>query len=108
MLLTFGLLILLRGRITDGQPDQLRTTTKAHFYGTGKRWAWLVARVSTVATRATMPYGIVGFAVLGLLPGVLVLGAIGAQIYWICLAVELKRLLMLASPRDGGRLAKAS
>ena len=42
-----------------------------------------------VATRATMPYGIVGFAVLGLLPGVLVLGAIGAQIYWICLAVEL-------------------
>jgi phosphatidylglycerophosphate synthase len=93
MLLTFGLLILLRGRITNGQPEQLRTTTKAHYYGTGKRWARVAARLSTVAMRATMPYGILGFALLGLLPAVLVLGAIGAQIYWISIAVELKRLL---------------
>jgi phosphatidylglycerophosphate synthase len=108
MLLTFGLLILLRERITNGQPDRLRTAAKAHFYGSSKRWTRLVAWVSNVATRATMPYGIVGFAVLDLLPGVVVLGAIGAQIYWICLAVELRRLLLLASPRDGGRLARAS
>ena len=108
MLLTFGLLILLRERITGGRLEQLRTTTKAHFYASGKRWARLVARISAVATRATMPYGIVAFAVLGLLPEVLVLGAIGAQIYWISLAVELRRLLLHASPREGGRLLRAS
>jgi phosphatidylglycerophosphate synthase len=92
-LLTIGLLVLLRERITDGQPDRLRTTTKAHFYASGKRWAWLVARLSPCATRATMPYGILGLAILGMLPAVVVLGAIGAQIYWISLAVELRRLL---------------
>jgi phosphatidylglycerophosphate synthase len=101
MLLTFGLLILLRDRITDGQPERLRTTAKAHYYGTGKRWARVAARVSTVAMRATMPYGILGFAVFGLLPAVLVLGAIGAQVYWISIAVELKRLLKGAARSVG-------
>jgi hypothetical protein len=99
MLLTFALLILLRNRTTRGRPERLRTTTKTHFYRTGKRWARVVARLSNVATRATMPYGILGFAVLGLLPVVLVLGAIGAQIYWISLAVELRRLLSRSADR---------
>jgi phosphatidylglycerophosphate synthase len=93
MLLTFALLILLRNRITSGRPELLAATTAAHFDGTGKRWARLVARLANVATRATMPYGIVAFALLDILPAVLVLGAIGAQIYWVSLAVELKRLL---------------
>jgi phosphatidylglycerophosphate synthase len=82
MLLTFAILILLRWRITSGRPERLRTTTRAHFYGTGKRWAWLAARLSNCATRATMPYGILGFAVLGALPVVIVVGAVGAQMYW--------------------------
>ena len=45
---TFGLLILLRERITNGQPDRLRTGDEGAFLGTGKRWARLVAEVSTV------------------------------------------------------------
>lgn len=45
-----------------------------------------------------MPYGILAFAIASLLPVVLVLGAIGAQIYWISLAVELRRLLPAPLP----------
>jgi phosphatidylglycerophosphate synthase len=92
-LLTFALLILLRDRITRGRPERLRSTTKAHFYATGKPWARYVVQLSTCATRATMPYGILAFAIAGVLPAVLVIGAIGAQIYWISLAWELRRLL---------------
>jgi phosphatidylglycerophosphate synthase len=92
-LLTFLLLILLRWRITGGQPDRLRTTAKAHFYGRGRQWTRIVAKLSNCATRATMPYGILAFAAMGLLPAVVVIGAIGAQIYWISLALELRRLL---------------
>jgi phosphatidylglycerophosphate synthase len=92
-LLTFAFLILLRQRITRGRPERLNVTTRAHFYATGKRWAWLVAKISTVATRATMPYGIVVLAVLNLLPVLLALAVIGAQIYWISLAVEFRRLV---------------
>jgi phosphatidylglycerophosphate synthase len=106
-LLTFLLLILLRWRITDGRPERLRAAAKAHFYGRGRKWMWLVAKLSTCATRATMPYGILGFAILGLLPAVVVLGAIGAQIYWISLALELRRLLNGSSgfPRSSTRPA---
>jgi hypothetical protein len=92
-LLTFALLIVLRRRITSGRPERLRTTTKAHFYATGKRWAWLVAKLSMSATRATMPYGVLAFAVLGFLPGVLFLAMVGANIYWLSLALELRSLL---------------
>jgi phosphatidylglycerophosphate synthase len=92
-LLTFALLILLRRRITSGRPERLRTTTKAHFYSTGKRWAWLVAKLSMSATRATMPYGVLAFAILGLLPSLLFLVMVGANIYWVSLALELRNLL---------------
>jgi phosphatidylglycerophosphate synthase len=91
--LTFALLILLRERITSGDPERLRTTTKAHFYSRGKRWTTLAARLSECATRASMPYGILVFAIFGLLPVVLVIAAIGAQIYWVSLATELRSLL---------------
>jgi phosphatidylglycerophosphate synthase len=93
VVLTLGLLILLRWRATGGRPERLRTTTAAHFYGTGKRWARIVARLAPCATRATMPYGLLGFAVLGLLPVVVVLATIGANVYWISLALEFRRLV---------------
>lgn len=96
-LLTFWLLIVLRHRATEGHPERLHARTKAHFQA-GKPWARLMATLSTCATRATMPYGILGFALLGLLPVVLVLGAIGAHVYWISLAVKLRGLL----PGAGG------
>jgi uncharacterized protein (TIRG00374 family) len=90
--LTFALLILLRHRATAGRPERLHATAKAHFTA-GRLWARLAAQLSTCATRATMPYGILAFALLGQLPVVLVLGVIGAHVYWISLAVELRRLL---------------
>jgi phosphatidylglycerophosphate synthase len=93
VLLTFTLLILLRWQITDGRPERLRHRANAHFYGIGKRWARWIAQLSTVATRATMPYGILGFAILGFLPVVVILATIGAQVYWISLAREYRRLL---------------
>ena len=45
-----------------------------------------------------MPYGILGLALLNLLPVVLVLAALGAQIYWISLAVQLRKLLAAGRP----------
>jgi uncharacterized protein (TIRG00374 family) len=92
-LVTVWLLVLLRQRITGTRPELLRTRAKAHFDATGKRWAVVVAELSTCATRATAPYGILALAVLGLAPAVVVLGAIGAQIYWVSLAAEWRRLL---------------
>jgi phosphatidylglycerophosphate synthase len=95
-LLTMGLLMLLRGRITSGAPERLRAIAQTHFKRAGKaqaRLAWL----STCATRATMPYGVIAFALLGQLPAVLVLAMVGAQMYWIGLAAELRNLV------DGAR-----
>jgi uncharacterized protein (TIRG00374 family) len=102
--LTFALLILLRHRATAGRPERLHATAKAHF-SAGKRWARLAAQLSTCATRATMPYGILAFALVGQLPVVLVLGVIGAHVYWISLAVELRRLLPGSSDLTPGRAA---
>ena len=48
--------------------------------------------MSFVATRAAMPYGIMAFALLGILPGIVVLVAVGANI-WVSLAVKLRELL---------------
>ena len=56
-MITLALLVLLRHRITGERPELLRTNAKAHFYGTGKTWAYVVAKLSTCATRATAPYG---------------------------------------------------
>jgi phosphatidylglycerophosphate synthase/uncharacterized membrane protein YbhN (UPF0104 family) len=105
--LTFVLLILLRHRATSGRPERLHAATKAHF-NAGKPWARLVAKLAPCATRATMPYGIFVLALVDLLPVVLILGAIGAQIYWISLAVELRRLLPSAAdqPIEHGAAAR--
>ena len=50
-------------------------------------------KLSFVATRAAMPYGIMAFALLDLLSGIVVLAAIGANVYWISVASRLPRLL---------------
>ena len=84
---------LLRQRITGARPERLQATTKAHFYATGKRWAWFVAKISVCGTRSTMPYGIMAFALIGQLPVIVVLAAVGANIYWISLALRLRALL---------------
>ena len=52
-----------------------------------------MAKLSNCATRATMPYGIVGFAVLNLTPILVILATIGAHVYWISLAREFRRLI---------------
>ena len=92
-LITFALLIFLRQRITNGQPEKLQSTAKAHFYASKQKWAWLVAKLSFCATRSTMPYGIMVFGLLGILPGILVLAAIGANVYWISLLIRLPQML---------------
>jgi phosphatidylglycerophosphate synthase len=93
VLLTVTLLTLLRWRTTGGRPERLRTQTRAHFDATGSRWARLVGPLSNCATRATMPYGILALALIGQLPVVFVLATIGAQAYWIILAMQYRKLV---------------
>jgi hypothetical protein len=49
--------------------------------------------VSFVATRAAMPYGIMAFALVGALPGIVLLAALGANIYWVSIVIKLRHLL---------------
>ena len=49
--------------------------------------------MSFVATRAAMPYGIMVLALLNLLPGAMVIVAIGANVYWVSLVLKLRDLL---------------
>jgi phosphatidylglycerophosphate synthase len=99
MLLTFALLIYLRTRITAGQPQKLHTIAKERFKTDAAPWARLIWRISFVATRAAMPYGIMAFALLGALPAIVLLAAIGANVYWVSLVVKLKHL-MSAAPEE--------
>lgn len=91
--LSFALLIFLRARITAGQPQNLHAIAKTRFKAGRSSWTKLVWRVSFVATRAAMPYGILGFALVDALPAVVVLAAIGANVYWISLVAKLRHLL---------------
>jgi hypothetical protein len=93
MLLTFALLIALRQQITAGRPERLQSATKAHFYASSSKWAGLAANLSFCATRSSMPYGILAFAIVGWLPAILVLAAIGANIFWITLAVKYRAMV---------------
>ena len=61
-------------------------------------WTALIWRVSFVATRSAMPYGIMVFALFHALPGIVVLAAIGANIYWVCLLLKLRHLLGSDAP----------
>jgi hypothetical protein len=49
--------------------------------------------MSFVATRAAMPYGIMAFSLLYALPGIVVLAAIGANVYWMSLVMKMQHLL---------------
>ena len=92
-LLTFALLIYLRSRITAGQPDKLHAVARDRFRAEETLWSYLIWRVSFVATRSAMPYGIMVFALLDILPGIVVLAALGCNIYWISLVLKLRHLL---------------
>jgi phosphatidylglycerophosphate synthase len=92
-LISFGLLIYLRNRITSGQPQRLHAIAKDRFKAQPTWWSRALWRVSFVATRAAMPYGILAFALVYGLPAIVVLAAIGANVYWISLVVKLKDLL---------------
>jgi phosphatidylglycerophosphate synthase len=93
MVLTFALLIYLRSRLTAGQPERLHSIAKARFKSEPSRWSRIIWKISFVATRAAMPYGIMVFSLLFALPGIVVLAAIGANIYWVSLVLKLRHLL---------------
>ena len=92
-LITFVLLVYLRNRITSGQPDRLHAVARDRFRAEETLWSRVIWRVSFVATRSAMPYGILAFALAGLLPGIVVLAAIGSNVYWISLVAKLRHLL---------------
>jgi uncharacterized protein (TIRG00374 family) len=91
--LTLALLIYLRSRITGGQPDKLHAVARDRFRAEETLWSYLIWRVSFVATRSAMPYGIMVFALLHVLPGIVILAALGCNIYWISLVAKLRHLL---------------
>jgi phosphatidylglycerophosphate synthase len=92
-LVCFALLIYLRSRITEGKPEKLHTIAGARFKAEPSWWSRIMWRISFVATRSAMPYGIFALSLLGLLPLVVVLAAIGSNTYWIALVLKLRHLL---------------
>jgi phosphatidylglycerophosphate synthase len=92
-LLSFLLLVWLRSRITAGRPEKLHAIARARLKAHPTRWSRVVWRISFVATRAAMPYGILALALVYALPGVVILAAIGANVYWISLVLKLQHLL---------------
>lgn len=98
MVITFAMLIYLRARITNGQPDRLHAVAKARFKAEPTFWSRIIWKVSFVATRAAMPYGIMALALAYLLPVVVVLAAIGANVYWVSLYLKLRDLLRPEEP----------
>ena len=79
--------------MTAAQPEQFGAASKAHFIGDGSGWARFLAWLSVGATRAVMPYGILMLAIVGLTPAVIVLAALGSNLYWIALTSRFKTLL---------------
>jgi phosphatidylglycerophosphate synthase len=92
-LLSFALLIFLRSRITEGRPEKLHAIARERYKAQPTRWSRIIWRLSFVATRAAMPYGIMAFALVGALPGIVVLAAVGANVYWVSLVVKLRDLM---------------
>jgi phosphatidylglycerophosphate synthase len=92
-LVAFALLIYLRSRITAGQPEKLHTIAAARFQQEETWWSRVIWRISFVATRSAMPYGIFALSLVGLLPLVVVLAAIGSNTYWISMVLKLRHLL---------------
>jgi phosphatidylglycerophosphate synthase len=92
-LIAFALLIYLRNRITAGQPEKLHSIAKTRFKAEATWWSRIIWRISFVATRSAMPYGIFALSLLNLLPLVVVLAAIGSNTYWISLVLKMRHLL---------------
>jgi 1L-myo-inositol 1-phosphate cytidylyltransferase / CDP-L-myo-inositol myo-inositolphosphotransferase len=92
-LVTFSLLIFLRTRITAGQPQKLHAIGRERFRAQPTRWSRVIWQLSFCATRSAMPYGIMTLTILGLVPLLVVLAAIGANVYWISVLLKLKDLL---------------
>jgi phosphatidylglycerophosphate synthase len=92
-LVVFALLIYLRSRITAGQPEKLHAIARDRFRAEQTLWSRVIWRISFVATRSAMPYGIFALSLAGLLPLVIVLAAIGSNTYWISLVLKLRHLL---------------
>jgi phosphatidylglycerophosphate synthase len=92
-LLSFAFLIFLRTRITGGRPERLHAIAAARFKAEPTLWSRIIWRLSFTATRSAMPYGIFAFAVANLLPAIVVLAAVGSNVYWISLVVKLRTLL---------------
>jgi len=92
-LLSFAFLIYLRTRITGGRPERLHAIAGERFQSEPTLWSRLIWRVSFTATRSAMPYGILAFALAYALPAIVFLAALGANIYWLSLAVKLRSLL---------------
>jgi hypothetical protein len=49
--------------------------------------------MSFVATRAAMPYGIMAFSLVYALPRIVVLAAVGANVYWVSLVMKMRYML---------------
>ncbi|MCA1560090.1 MAG: flippase-like domain-containing protein [Acidobacteria bacterium] len=79
--------------ITGGQPERLHAIAAERFQADSNWWTRMIWSVSFVATRAAMPYGIMGCAILNFLPGFLILAALGSNIYWVSLILKLRHLL---------------
>jgi phosphatidylglycerophosphate synthase len=97
-LLSFAILIHLRRRITAGRPERLHSIARARFKANPTGLSRLLWKVSFVATRAAMPYGIMALALVNALPLVIVLATIGANIYWISLLLKMRDLLEQEAP----------
>jgi phosphatidylglycerophosphate synthase len=92
-LLSFAFLIYLRSRITAGRPERLHAIARDRFRAEPTWWSRLIWRLSFTATRSAMPYGIVMLSLVYGVPVVVILAAIGANVYWISLVVKLKALV---------------
>ena len=91
--MSFALLVFLRTRITAGRPERLHAIARARFKAEPTFWSRIVWRLSFTATRSAMPYDIFAFALANLLPGIVVLAALGSNVYWISLVAKLRSLI---------------
>jgi phosphatidylglycerophosphate synthase len=92
MVTAFMLLLYLRHRMTGDAPERFARTVKGKFKEDGSTWTRWLAKLSNVATRAQMPYGVLALALVNALPLVLVLCLIATNLYWMGLALRLRAL----------------
>ena len=91
-LLSLAILIFLRARITGGRPEKLHAVARARFKSAPTFWPWSGAwrwwrRVPRCPTESLPLHCCMT------LPGIVVLAAIGANVYWISLLMKMRQLL---------------